>query len=336
MSNFAILRVQKLKSGGAVYHSLKHNFREQDTPNADPKRTPKNTHHHATNVADAIETFNQKLPDKVRKNAVYCIEYLITASPDKLNSMSKNEQDNYFNDALQWLKNKHGTDNVFCSSIHRDETTPHLCAYVIPLDENKKLNCRKYLGERNSLRDMQTDFFNKVASKYDLDRGIKGSKAKHQTIKHFYAHINNANQQYKQQSTTVVINGDDVTAKCKKKTFFSKTFEDKWDVAHRLSDQLNEQYKPIFARAALAEERERQKIAMMQRLECIEQIASSYLDIHKQLDYCHQKQFDDAVQKIGAELLADQYLEQQSKQWEQQLKQERKLELDLDDDGFSM
>ena len=35
---YAILRTQKLKSPVAVRRSMKHAFREQDTPNADPER----------------------------------------------------------------------------------------------------------------------------------------------------------------------------------------------------------------------------------------------------------------------------------------------------------
>ena len=39
---YAILRTQKLKSPVAVQRSLKHAMREQDTPNADPAKTPDN------------------------------------------------------------------------------------------------------------------------------------------------------------------------------------------------------------------------------------------------------------------------------------------------------
>ena len=66
---YAILRTQKLKSGIAVRRSMKHAFREQDTPNADPGRTPDNTHIGAKSVDEALARFNARLPEKVRKNA---------------------------------------------------------------------------------------------------------------------------------------------------------------------------------------------------------------------------------------------------------------------------
>ena len=78
---YAILRVQKLKSSAAVHRSMKHAFRAQDTPNADPALTPDNTHIGAQNVAEAWRHFVLDCP-KFRKDAVQCVEYLMTASPE--------------------------------------------------------------------------------------------------------------------------------------------------------------------------------------------------------------------------------------------------------------
>jgi Plasmid recombination enzyme len=78
---YAILRTQKLKSPVAVHRSLKHAMREQDTPNADPTLTPDNTHFGASSVDEALKRFNERLPEKYRKDAVLCIEYLVTATP---------------------------------------------------------------------------------------------------------------------------------------------------------------------------------------------------------------------------------------------------------------
>ena len=59
---YAILRVQKLKSSAAVHRSMKHAFRAQDTPNADPALTPDNTHIGAQNVAEGMAAFRARLP----------------------------------------------------------------------------------------------------------------------------------------------------------------------------------------------------------------------------------------------------------------------------------
>lgn len=189
---FAILRTQKLKHPQAVRRSLMHALREQETPNADPKRTPDNSHFGAANVAEALERFNARLPEKVRKNAVLAIEYLVTASPEVMQNKSRSEQDAYFADALKWLRVRHGAENVVYAGIHRDETTPHMYAYVVPLDERGKLNCRSFLGGAKALSEMQTDFAKRVGQQHGLDRGLEGSKARHATIQAYYARTNAA------------------------------------------------------------------------------------------------------------------------------------------------
>ena len=170
--------------------SLKHAFREQDTPNADPSRTPENSHIGAANVQEALARFNARLPDKVRSNAVLAVEYLITGSPEDMHGKSRQEQDAYFGDALKWLEERHGKENVVYAGIHRDETTPHMYAYVVPIDERGKLNCRAFLGGAKALNLMQTEFAQKVGQAHGLQRGIEGSKARHTSIQQYYARVN--------------------------------------------------------------------------------------------------------------------------------------------------
>lgn len=82
MPNFAILRIQKLKSPKSVRASMKHAYREQNTPNADATKTPDNDLIGPQNVRQGMAAFEKALPEKIRKNAVQCIEYLVTSSPE--------------------------------------------------------------------------------------------------------------------------------------------------------------------------------------------------------------------------------------------------------------
>lgn len=186
---YAILRTEKLKSPIALKRSLQHAFRAQDTPNADPDRTPDNTHLGAHDVDDVLAKFNDRLAtqQKVRKNAVLAVEYLITASAEVMETKSRAEQDAYFRDGLEWLEQKHGKANVIYAGIHRDEKTPHMYAYVVPIDERGKLNCRAFLGGSNALSQMQTNFAQVVGQQHGLERGIEGSKARHTSIKQYYS-----------------------------------------------------------------------------------------------------------------------------------------------------
>ena len=189
---YAILRTQKLKAVQAVRRSLMHAFRDMDTPNADPARTADNAHIGATSTEKALERFRLLLNTQkhVRKNGVLAIEYLMTGSPESMGAMDRESQDAYFRDALSWLKNRHGEENVFYAGIHRDESTPHMYAYVVPIDEKGKLNCSAYLGNAKALSAMQSDYASIVGLRHGLVRGIEGSKSKHERVRRHYAVIN--------------------------------------------------------------------------------------------------------------------------------------------------
>ncbi|HHP6957729.1 MobV family relaxase [Acinetobacter haemolyticus] len=184
--SYAILRTEKLKTIGNIAASLSHNYRNRPTPNADPYRTVNNEHDLKT-AGQVMDGIKNRLPEKTRSNAVLCVEYLITMSPDWSGLGTEKEAD-FFKRSVEWLKQRHGAENVISTSIHRDETTPHLVAYVVPIDLEGKLNAREFLGGRAKLSKMQTDFHNEVKN-LGLERGLEGSKAEHTTIREFYAEI---------------------------------------------------------------------------------------------------------------------------------------------------
>lgn len=181
-----ILRTAKLKSIGNVLGSLAHAYRTIQTDNADSSRTHLNSA--SASKEEAQERFKSLLPPKPRKNAVLAIEYLIGASPEWEGWHTK-KQDEYFKRALQFLENKHGKENIITSVVHMDETTPHMSVFVVPIDKKGKLNCRDFLGGREKLRNLQTDFAKKVES-LGLERGVEGSKAEHNSIKKYYSTVN--------------------------------------------------------------------------------------------------------------------------------------------------
>jgi hypothetical protein len=189
---YAILRCAKLKTTASVRRSLVHAFRDADTPNADAARRTGNRHYGASSVAEALDAFNARLATvgKVRSNAVLAVEYLVTGSPEALRSKTPLEQEAYFADALAWLQNRHGAKNVIYAGVHRDETTPHLYAYAVPIDARGRLNCRAYLGGSKALSEMQTDFATRVGKPHGLERGIEKSRARHQDIRKWYGQQN--------------------------------------------------------------------------------------------------------------------------------------------------
>ena len=244
---FAILRTQKLKDLASIRRSLKHSFREQTTLNADSNREHLNSHYGANSAAQAQESLKKLLPEKRRKDAVLAIEYLITASPEAMKNKSKCEQDKYFADSIKWLNQRHGKENVVYAGIHRDETTPHLYAYAVPIDrETGRLNAKKWLGGAKALNEMQTEFALKVGKVHGLERGIEGSKSKHQTIKKFYGELE------KNVNSEVSISSKDLEPKVLDKGMFSKTFETKEQVAKRISRSLSDRFSEIATKATVS------------------------------------------------------------------------------------
>lgn len=258
--SYAILRTQKLKSAVAVHRSMKHAFRAQDTPNADLAKTPDNTHIGAQSVAEGMAAFRAELPEKMRKNAVQCVEYLVTASPEAMQTMSRKEQDAYFADSLDWLRARHGAENVVYAGIHRDETTPHMYAYVVPKDpDTGRLNCRRFLGGAKALSEMQTDFAERVGRQHGLQRGIKGSKAKHQRISQFYGQI-----ERQEEHQHIEISADATQPQVLKKRLFSRLEEAPETVAARLTETVKEHYAPTVADASVAQQERRRAAEMAQ------------------------------------------------------------------------
>ena len=184
---YCILRAEKLSEIGNVASSAKHTFREMPTPNADPRRTHLNKTWGAQNAAAVCQAVKARLPAKRRRDAVLCIEYLITASPEWFKTAPVKQQNGYFGAAVKWLEARHGKFNVVCVNMQLDETSPHLVAYVVPLTKDGRLSAKDFLGGRKVLSQMQTEFWEQIGKPVGLQRGVEGSKASHTTAKQFAA-----------------------------------------------------------------------------------------------------------------------------------------------------
>lgn len=187
---YAIIRAKKLKTMGAVSRSAQHTFRMLPTPNADPALTGRNRTVGAKGSEQILAALVRTLPTKRRKDAVLAIEYLVTASPEAFKRHGGRLDDmggGYFADALKWLKTRHGAANVLSATIHLDESTPHMVLYVVPMTADMRLSCRDFLGGPEKLRAMQTSFHAEVGALRGLERGVEGSKAKHEAVSAFYS-----------------------------------------------------------------------------------------------------------------------------------------------------
>lgn len=211
-----VCRIEKLKMSG-LSGAQKHNEREFDVPNADSKKSDLNKRligdgHLRDLVLNRINSCGAKIINSGQNASNVAIEIVLSASPqyfrdnpDDYGVFEKDKLDVWVSKNVDFLKLKYG-DNLVCVDLHLDEATPHLHAIVTPLIEkernrrrtkqqianNEKANTYKIFSldsktmfNRTALIDLQTDAARAVES-IGISRGVKGSKADHQSLKQFY------------------------------------------------------------------------------------------------------------------------------------------------------
>ena len=205
MTAFAILRVEKLKSFGNVGGSEAHTARQKDTPNADPTRTNIRLIGNPLDPAlsELVQTkISQSTKQKPRKDAVLCSEIFLSASPEYFrpdNPSKAGEWDeqlmrDFASASTKWLSENYG-DKCVRAELHLDEATPHIHAYIVPINEKTKQLSHKAMfgGNGNEgkikLSKLQDSYASALAP-MGIERGVKGSKATHTKVKEYYGAVN--------------------------------------------------------------------------------------------------------------------------------------------------
>ena len=242
---FAIMRAKKLNGMGAVAASLQHCYRDRDTPNADAERTADNDHRAAQSTNEAMGKLRELLPEKRRKDAVLAVEYVMTASPEWWTKATSEQQADFFDQAHKWLADKYGADRIITATVHKDETSPHLSAFVVPLTQDGRLSAKDFIGNRAKMTADQTSFA-KAVQHLGLERGIERSKATHTSIKQHYAAIERGTK------GEVTITPEAVQPRVLKKGFLTKEVESPDQIAERLTDAINKGHAGTVANAAVS------------------------------------------------------------------------------------
>ncbi|GEM_PF-2897109 len=105
------------------------------------------------------------VPEKRHEDATVAVDFLLNASPEYFRSdnysaagtWEKKRLDDWVELNLKWLKEPYGR-NPAPASLHLGESTPHIQALVVPLDERGHLNARELFGP-NQLRVMGCERF---------------------------------------------------------------------------------------------------------------------------------------------------------------------------------
>jgi len=326
---YAIMRAKKLSSMGNVASSLQHCFRERETHNADASRTPDNEHREASSTSEAMGRLREMLPEKRRKDAVLAVEYVMTASPGWWETASPSQQTEFFDRSMAWLAEKYGADRIVTASIHRDETSPHLSAFVVPLTADGRLSAKEFIGSKVKMSADQTSYAAKVRD-LGLERGIEGSRANHERVASFYGAI-------AKPVPVVEISPEIVQPRVLAKNFLSKTVESPEMVADRLTKAVAEAYAPVTERARKADLEARRSTESRQALQSLQKRAEPFLRALEPLREAGRSLFGRLIGELGAKLhnqqKATEQQDQQQRLDEARAKIERQRERERDANG---
>lgn len=217
----AILRTKKHTSARSVGGMGRHMNRTRPTPNADPERRSTNATYTPADgwvrwseraPRNLSEQLGERLADfkqrggKLRTDSVLAVELMLSASPEWFKQASREQTQEWLRRNVQWIEDVFGRNNVLQVALHLDETTPHLHAFLVPEVEMIETRGRKpkagtpasvkapkpalaashWLDGRAKLGDLQ-DSYAAAMAPLGLERGLKGSGARHRTIRSYYA-----------------------------------------------------------------------------------------------------------------------------------------------------
>ena len=207
------IQINKAK-GSADTGASDHIERKTIPKNADPTRTHLNRElvEFPDGVSDRTEAISHRIRTagikrKITPDQVRAIRIVLSGThEDMMKIQDEGRLDEWCDDNLQWLHRTFGKENTVSAVLHMDEHTPHIHATVVPIVTGERRKAKKkqtegkrsYRKKANTVRlcadDVLTreklvtyhDSYAKAMEKYGLQRGVRGSEARHTTTAQYY------------------------------------------------------------------------------------------------------------------------------------------------------
>ena len=204
----------KKAKGASDARMSDHIERRVIAPNVDPTRThlnrelvglPEGVTVRDEAIAHRIKSAGIKR--KITPDQVRAIRVMMSGThEDMMKIQQDGRMDEWCNDSMEWLHKTFGRENTVSAVLHMDETTPHIHATIVPIvtGERRKAKQKQTEGKRsyrkktNAARLCADDVLNrdkligyhddyaKIMDKYGLQRGVRGSEARHVTTAQYY------------------------------------------------------------------------------------------------------------------------------------------------------
>ena len=145
---------------------------------------------------------------KITPDQVRAIRVMLSGTHEAMMKIQQDGRiDEWCDDSMQWLHKTFGKENTVPAVLHMDETTPHIHATIMPIvtGERRKAKQKKQTeGKRTYRKKTDTarlraddvlnrdrlvayhDDYAKVMERYGLQRGVRGSEARHTTTAQYY------------------------------------------------------------------------------------------------------------------------------------------------------
>ena len=179
---YAILRFAKYKGpeiSGIEAHNERTKEKYASNPDIDPSRTHLNFHLIKPERKYRAESEKQiaEAGCRTRSDSVRVVEALITATPEFFKGKKRAEIREFFNEALEFIKQNQAPETIISAVVHLDEKSPHMHLCFVPLTEDKRLCAKEILGNKKKLTQWQDKYWEHMVKKYpDLERGESASE----------------------------------------------------------------------------------------------------------------------------------------------------------------
>lgn len=189
---YQVVRVEKRKAS-AIGAMQFHNLRQYETvaPNIDREKSKDNVvliecDNFASAINKRVEEIQSQQKRKIRKDCPRALEYVISASSEFFENATEEEKSDYFKKSLEYLKSRHGNENVISAVIHNDEATSHMHVVVVPV-KDKKLN-PKHFCDKFELQSLHSEFNERVGRTFGLSRGEQSDR-QHKSVAEYQREV---------------------------------------------------------------------------------------------------------------------------------------------------
>lgn len=211
--SYAVLHI--MKASGSCNAIARHIERSTQPDNAHPELRHLNREdfiRYPEGVGGLGEAIRYRLDHagltrKIGKNQVLALNVLLTSDGEALRRLAyEGRLDEWAEASIGWAKQTFGEDNVVGAHLHMDEQTPHLHVTVVPIvtterkrkaseaRATKRYRTKPKNGPRLSADDIMTrenltrfqDTYAEAMARFGLERGIRGSDARHVDQHEYY------------------------------------------------------------------------------------------------------------------------------------------------------